>query len=211
MATAAVQVQVKLQKGNGKLGPHVFTYSKSPIISCPGSSEVCRDICYADTIYQRWPNVKNNWDHNYEAGEAVPSLTKLKPGALVRIHVSGDFDTAGYIHAWREKIERRPDLTVWVYTKSWRVPRLLPALERLRAISNVQMWASMDSSIEDLPPRGWRRVYIEGDARIRRRSSIICPEQAITDSDCAITCEQCQYCTRPSRNKKKDLVLLIHD
>lgn len=200
---------VTLQRGNTKLGSRVFTYSKLAIASCPGASAICKAICYAETIRKRWPVVNNNWDYNYQAGEAVPSLAKLKPGSLVRIHVSGDFDTAGYIHAWRREIERRPDLTVWMYTKSWRVARLLPALERLRARPNVQMWASMDNSISDSPPRGWRRAYIEGDARIRRGTSIVCPEQVAPKA--TITCQQCGYCLRPPKNRKKDLVLLIHD
>jgi hypothetical protein len=44
------------------------------------------------------------------------------------------------------------------------VPELLPALEELRALPNVQMFASMDPSTEELPPIGWRRAWIMRDA-----------------------------------------------
>jgi len=82
---------------------------------------------------------------------------------LLRIHVSGDFDTVAYIHEWARRLIERPDVTAWAYTRSWRVPELLLALEILRTLPNVQLFASMDPSCADLPPQGWRRAWIWRD------------------------------------------------
>jgi hypothetical protein len=101
------------------------------------------------------------WLHN--GGVDVPPIPE--DARLLRLHVSGDFDTVDYINTWIARLTQRADVTMWCYTRSWRVPELLPALERLRALPNVQMFASMDVSTPELPPKGWRRAWIDGDER----------------------------------------------
>ena len=94
------------------------------------------------------------------------SLPELPEEArLLRIHVTGDFDTVTYIEAWIRLLHQHPWVSAWGYTRSWRIPELLPILEELRKLPNIQLFASMDSSIEELPPIGWRRAWLEGDER----------------------------------------------
>ena len=200
--------------GNSKLGPGVYTYSKLPGImrgSCPGSTEHCEAVCMPKRIGNPW--VESLWAFNQRRGDALPVLPD--DALLVRGHVSGDFDTPGYVESWIALAVTRPGCQFWFYTRSWRVPTILLALEELRAQPNVQMWASMDADCE-LPPRGWRRAWLDSDPRAvhERRGragyktqdgvlAIACPEEVGTKANCVA----CTYCFRPGRG---DLVFLEH-
>lgn len=147
--------------GNLKLGMGVFTYSRpagrgTTCGTCPGSTLECETICYAKRITG---DVRNIYFRNvYDSVPEIPAEAKL-----LRIHVSGDFDTVAYIDNWRARLLERPDVSAWAYTRSWRVPSLLPALEELRALPNMQLFASMDPSTSDMPPASWRRAWIWRD------------------------------------------------
>lgn len=161
--------------GNLKIGLGVFTYSRlagSPAQNsyhahggrivqgtCPGSTDECEAICYAKRI--EGP-VRDIYVINSERND-VPPIPE--PCKILRIHVSGDFDSAAYIRNWIQRLTERPDVTAWAYTRSWRVKQLLPFLEELRALPNMQLFASMDESHTDVPPEGWRRAWIDGDPR----------------------------------------------
>ncbi len=108
----------------------------------------------------------------------------------------------------------RSDVTAWAYTRSWRVPELLPALERLRLLPNVQLFASMDKSTVETPPAGWRRAWIDGDGRLGNDNqhiqtvldgakSYICPEQTKRKA----SCQKCGYCFA---GKRGDVTFLQH-
>lgn len=160
------------------------------------------------------------WQSN--AGSDVPPIPD--DAKILRLHISGDFDTFDYVQNWIDRITERPDVTMWVYTRSWRVPELLPALERLRALPNVQMFASMDESIPEMPPSGWRRAWIDGDVRggtpqevaahaedpvthnlitVDGTPSYVCPEETKRVANC----EACGYCFRGTKN---DVTFLRH-
>lgn len=219
--------------GNMKIGPNVFTYSRLPGSpersavgletldwprgTCPGSSDECEAICYARRPVAEGGIVYRMWLLNSVNPDAP---TEFPDGCeLVRLHVSGDFDTVRYIESWIRLCEANPQVTVWGYTRSWRVPELLPALERLRALPNVQLFASMDVSIPELPPEGWRRAWIDGDARLGHRLklstgkmidgvvdhglSLVCPEETGHSPNC----EDCGFCFRGQR---RDVTFLRH-
>ena len=172
-------------KGNSKIGPGIYTYSKLPgrqSGTCPGSSAECEMICYAKRVIMNKP-VWELWERNTVRGENLPDLPN--DAKIVRFHISGDFDTWQYTRAWVMMCEDIPDVQFFGYTRSWRVPELLPMLEKLRALPNVELWASLDKSMIDLPPAGWRRAWLEGDPRIVQQGksylvegtpAIICPE-----------------------------------
>lgn len=185
-------------KGNLKIGPNVYTYSMLPITTCPGSTEWCRESCYAKRVVDEEGIVSYIWDLNSRTPDVPPIPNDCK---LLRIHVSGDFNSVEYIEQWIKRLEERPEVQVWAYTRSWRVPELLPHLEKLRAMSGVNLFASMDESTEEMPPDGWRRAWIDGDKRLESVSehnqrtidykpSYICPEETGRKKDC----ESCGYC-----------------
>jgi hypothetical protein len=251
-------VQSRYGRGNLKIGPGVYTYSRlpgrpnrpalgsggaSPIErdmknseigrisgltysgTCPGSTPECESICYAARPVTEAGPVLAMWLRNSITADVPPIPEDAK---LLRLHVSGDFDSVEYIENWVKRLTDRPDVTCWVYTRSWRVLELLPALERLRALPNVQMLASMDLSTVGLPPEGWRRAWIDGDRRagnvlkidahtkdaeditawtLQRTKdgvkSLICPEE----TKAVANCETCKFCFDGSRN---DVTFLKH-
>lgn len=213
---------------NLKIGPGVYTYSRlagypsgDAPTTCPGATSGCEAICYAkriDGIVKREVYLQNSL-----TDEVPPIPEDCK---LLRIHVSGDFNTPEYILNWVRRLQQRPDVIAWAYTRSWRCHSLLEFLEVLRALPNVQLFASMDDSHEDVPPAGWRRAWIDGDTRagepwgqraheamlnahLRNQQtfdgtkSLICPEETKHKANCV----ECGYCFE---GRKNDVTFLKH-
>ena len=172
--------------GNTKIGWGVVTYSKVAVVACPGSTPFCREICYAQRI---GGPVLDVYEVNTAAGANVPDLPE--DAELVRLHVSGDFDSVEYIQRWTQIVAARQDVDFWAYTRSWAVTELLPHLEGLRALPNMQLFASVDQDT-GLPPDGWRIAWINGDARLEgtARKVLVCPEERKKVANC----EECGYC-----------------
>lgn len=229
-------------RGNLKIGADVFTYSRLPgrpglkalgtseeqtpsrawSGTCPGASAECLEICYARRPVAEQGVVSQMWLVNSIYGTDVPEIPE--DATLLRLHIAGDFDTAEYIQGWVRKLRERPDVTCWAYTRSWRVADLLPHLEDLRALPNVQLFASMDRSVEEVAPEGWRRAWIDGDPRAGKAiditahntvgrqlignaydgtSTYICPEETKHKENC----EACGYCFA---GKVNDVTFLRH-
>lgn len=235
-------------RGNLKIGLDVYTYSRLPGLpghyalgidgaseigfgpynegTCPGATPECQSICYASRPVAEQGAVMGMWQDN-SVTEEVPDELPYDC-VFLRLHVSGDFTSERYIDGWTNLIARNPHVKVWAYTRSWRVPALLPALERLRALSNVQLFASMDLSTEEMPPAGWRRAWIDGDERagqvrsvhahsnvaemlddfeVQRTSddvkALICPEETKAVANCV----ECGFCFHGTRN---DVIFLKH-
>ena len=227
-STRGVTLEKHYGGGNLKIGLGVLTYDKLPGFfhggTCPGSSPECEAICYAKKVVDEEGIVDEMWRRNTAISPCVPPIpdecTKL------RIHVSGDFDSVEYIGNWCRRLQERPDVKVWAYTRSWRVPSLLESLEHLRAMPNMELFGSMDASIKERPPAGWRRAWILRDTarpgfpieeRLTLRlapggltttvddgtPSYICPEETGRKPDC----EACRYCFDGHKN---DVTFLEH-
>lgn len=189
--------------------------------TCPASSPECESICYAARPVEEMGAVAAMWLRNSATSDVPPIPEDAK---LLRLHVSGDFDTINYVKNWITRLVERPDVVMWAYTRSWRVPELLPYLEILRGLPNVTLWASMDQSIAELPPQGWRRAWIDGDERggdpqltkahmddpvvhnlvaYDGTASYVCPEETKRQPNC----EACRYCFK---GETKDVMFLRH-
>jgi len=158
-------------RGNRKLGkvPH---FSLPPIVSCPGRTELCQKICYGLHGQFTLPNVKDALNRRYELSLAdsfvdemvreiwqlhLPMIKDVQP---YRLHEVGDFYDIVYVEKWRQIISSCPHVTFYGYTRAWRDPELMPALEGLRRYPNVVLHASIDWSHGDRPPPDWRIVSI---------------------------------------------------
>lgn len=168
--------------GNSKLGKAVGTVNRLPGTTCPGASKWCAATCYAKK--GRFPMVH----HFYSKELAIPG----KLPAFVRWHASGDFDTPEYIALAIDTCKANPNTLFWGYTRSWRVSSLLPLLEQLRALPNVQLFASVDPTISEQPPTGWRRAWIAGMSEAK---GPVCMQQRKLRN----TCADCGYCFRGRR------------
>lgn len=199
--------------GNSKLGPSIYTYSKLPgsEYSCPGSSEECESICFAKKVVKNeW--VWRLWTINNQSDDIPPLPDNAK---IVRLHVSGDFNSIEYIQSWQKIVASNPSVTFFGYTRSWRVTELLNDLESLKNLPNMFLWASIDKTIKEIPPVGWRRAWIEGDDRLEnipnrrtmltfdKKKAVVCPEEAGLIQNC----EKCTFCFK---NGSRDLVFLKH-
>ncbi len=204
-------------RGNAKLGPGVYTYSRLPVTTCPGSTTWCRAACYAVRAALDNPPLGGLWSVNSQSDE-VPSLPA--DARLVRWHVSGDFDTEGYILNWIEVVEATPDVTYWGYTRSWAVPSLAAGLIYLRDLPNVQLFASVDSSTSRYVRRSlrlahWRLADVIPDdvigATMRHITprtdddvgGYVCPEETGHKNNCV----DCGYCFA---GKRGDVVFVEH-
>lgn len=178
--------------GNVKIGADVYTYSRlaGGSFTCPGATVECESICYAKRIdgpvYELY--------HQNSRADGVPPLPD--DCRLLRIHVSGDFDAETYIRNWTARLQERPDVRAWAYTRSWRVPGLISALWGLWELPNMQLFASMDASTVEAPPLGWRCAWIADDPREEVATSYDCPEQTGRKADC----QSCRYCFDGWRN-----------
>lgn len=172
--------------GNAKLGKSVASVNRPAIDTCPGASETCKGICYALKNLYKALKIQDKY-----AASTINLPEKLP--ALVRIHASGDFDSTEYVQFWINTVKANTGTKFWGYTRSWQAKTgLLPSLEQLRAEPNVQLFASMDDSITESPPAGWRVAYISPDARFK---GMKCLEQEGKMSDC----KACGYCFKKTR------------
>lgn len=185
---------VHLGEGNAKVGG-VLTFSLPSGVTCPGASPWCRRHCYGWRFERYRSHCQRAYAQNYQLAQDprrfVHQLTGVLPRLLpcLRLHVSGDFFSAPYAAAWGEICRSFPAVRFWGYTRSWCRPELRSALEGLRALKNVQLFASLDPTMAEAPPAGWRVAYLEHDPRAR---GLACPEQRGARSSCLA----CGYCFR---------------
>lgn len=205
--------------GNSKLGDNVVTYSRMPgrKQSCPGATDYCESICYAIRLAETTPLVQDMWHHN-DIWWRTPELSGMPPlpvgTDLVRMHVGGDFDSSGYIDAWERLARIYADVLFWGYTRSWSVDHLRKALDILRGLPNVELFASVDpdhtdSQLDELQQASWRLSWISNDPRVRRANPratrrLECLEETGLQPDC----RSCGYCFR--RNGPGDVIFTEH-
>lgn len=203
-----------LERGNRKIGRQskfynaMFAWNLPPVATCPGASQWCMLHCYnADSRQDVFPI--DAWCRNWGAflndrdglkQEIVKEISKTEGKTAVRIHSSGDFFSSEYIDFWIDIIRQLPNTDFWAYTRSWAIDSLLPDLERLRAIENIELFASWDETMAT-PPENWRRSIVVSSQSEVQSTGIICPEQTGAVPDCA----NCRYCM----NKGKGDVFFI--
>ena len=195
---------VSLGVGNAKVGS-TYTFSLPSRTTCPGASTWCLAHCYAHRYERRRPACRRAYQKNLALAQRPDDFACLLTGVLprilpcMRIHVSGDFHSREYVVAWRSICAEFPQTRFWAYTRSWAVPKLLPALTKLSACSNVELFASTDPTMP-LPPKGWRTAFIDIDMRA---SGTPCRhQQGQVDS-----CLECGYCFREHAN---NVVFKVH-
>jgi hypothetical protein len=124
----------------------------------------------------------------------VRAIEKLYKKGIrtLRLHEEGDFYSIEYIKKWieitKELRRRNIDIFIYAYTRSWRIPTMLPYLEKMRELPGVQIIASTDS--ETGPgPAGWPEAGINFTYA---EPSVMCT----SDRRPGITCSNCGICMR---------------
>lgn len=137
---------------------------------------------------------------------------------VMRVHVSGDYYNAAYIQKWRQIAGSTP-VRFYSYTRSWRIPELLPELMQLSTLPNMHLWWSLDKDANDAPYiSGIRRAYMavdDADAAVapsdcdlvfrvkgggnrtimkKANSVFVCPPENGIKLPNHITCSKCRFC-----------------
>lgn len=175
------------------------------------------------------PDVKNAAIYREEARHKEDFVTKIKAEIVakdiskVRIHVSGDFDSEVYIDKWIQIVQARPNTKFYFYTRSWRLPNLLPKIDELADCGNITAWFSCDKDTGEPPLReniGRAYMAVSDDEviqyptemvfRVSRKTrvvkwnngSTVCPVERVvnrTVDHSKITCANCKLCNESNK------------
>ena len=182
-----------LKEGNSKTGKHVLTWSLPAgsagtcICDCPG--------CYAKTGFYKASSVKECLARNLYYVNKYPLFVKhaiiaqvLASGAKeVRIHASGDFNTANpraYATMWKEIASACPDASFWTYTKMEELENMFDGMDNANIVKSI------------IPGRGVN--YGHCDYVIRLYEILTAAGENVFICRCGIDknqhCENCGHC-----------------
>jgi Gene product 88 len=161
-----------LMQGSGKLGRAIHVWSIPAIGTCPGSTELCRSVCYADRGHFPLENVRERHDWCYRQSRRADFVARMvseirRKGVLVlRLHAAGDFYSREYAGKWLEVMRQLPRVRFYFYTRSWRVAEIAPVLEQMAALSCCRVWYSLDreTGVPASVPRRVRLAYLQVEA-----------------------------------------------
>jgi hypothetical protein len=213
-------VRPLLVQGNRKLGEAIHRFDLPAIGTCPGSTSLCRSVCYASSGRFLLAAVSERLDWCYEqslrkdfAGRVVREI--VRKGVLVcRIHTSGDIYDAEYANKWLSVMRLCPLVKFYLYTRSYRIKAIARVLEEMAALPNVRVWFSIDSETgtPDRVPPGVRVAFLqltEEDLpeaadlvfrvrKLRRKIPLplTCPNETEKGKEMGLTCGFCSRCWR---------------
>jgi hypothetical protein len=177
----SASVRPLLSLGNDKLGGTIHSWSIPAVTSCPGSSCVCRRVCYA--THGRFSTAKSKeamrWrlqqSKRMDFAERMIDEVYTRGVLVCRIHVAGDFYSPGYLSKWIEIAAGSPSTRFFTYTRSWRVAKIEPLLRAFAALDNVRLWYSADSDTgfpPDVPP-AVQVAWLQDTARVPEQADLL--------------------------------------
>jgi hypothetical protein len=126
-------------------------------------------------------------------------LDRIPHGAILRIHVSGDFALHGvldetYLRAVILGAQSRPDVMMYGYTHAWRlINRTVFAFP-----DNLVINASCDTAEDERQARalGWDITKVVKSTTTWKRNgrTVVCPAQTSN-----LTCAECMLCAKSNR------------
>ena len=155
-----------LVAGNEKLSQQAFHFDLPAGRTCPGKSKLCHGRCYARKGRFAFPQVQERLNWCYERSKRsdfvdVLSTELYRKGVLLmRWHCSGDVYSPTYARKMLEVMARSQHTSFWLYSRSWRVPTILPILTAMSALQNCKMWFSVDAETDypdEVPENGKER------------------------------------------------------
>jgi hypothetical protein len=185
-----------LKRGNSKLSDNTLVWN------IPAGMKTCGRVCkgcYAIATQDRWKNVKDSWEKNYELSQDPQkffegilediewALTKSKKGVkYVRIHGSGDFYNYDYIVSWsriiREARTLFPEVIFYGYTKNFKD---FPALGILRLNNNLVLHDSTQVKAINYAPKETLEQWV------KEFGGFVCPHSKDRSKECGSLCTWC--------------------
>ena len=111
-------------KGNSKLP--FYNFSTLPLVTCSGFGD-CGNWCYSLKAW-RYPaayarqlmnTILLQMETDFGISIISDAFNALPTGATFRLYVDGDFANTHQISYWFNRLNRRPDIMAYGYTKSW--------------------------------------------------------------------------------------------
>ena len=168
---------VIVRDGNKKLPFAAF--SVVPIFTCPGAGP-CAAFCYSLKAWQ-YPAALARQLQNTLLIKFCPELIeaafmKLPQGTTFRLYVDGDFDSAETVDFWFRVINRRPDVRVYGYSKSWDLlaARTFPANYWLNLSSGGKHQKTTAAELGENPQTRGEFLAIETGLSWRARFCPVC-------------------------------------
>ena len=208
-----------LTAGNEKLSAGVWHFDLTAVTTCPGRTELCTKCCYARRGRFAFPQVQERLAWNYAQSKRADFADRMvrelyrKGVILMRWHVSGDVYSPGYARKMLDIIRRSEHCTFWFYTRSWRVPAILPVLRDISVLPNCKVWLSADAETGYPPdvPEGARVAWMQTEEedgcedadlvfldRPLRKFELalanVCPAETPEGKKKGTTCATCRTC-----------------
>jgi hypothetical protein len=112
------------KKMKGEKGNPFYIFSALPLVTCPGAGD-CKDFCYSLKAW-RYPQpffrqVQNTVLILQRAEALTEAFNAIPEDSTVRLYVDGDIDSVDTLDYWFSRLNERPSLNVYGYSKSWKV------------------------------------------------------------------------------------------
>lgn len=209
-------VRPLLAVGNGKLGQCIAHFDLPAAGAyCPGSTELCRSVCYALRSRYLFPQVREALQWRYRqslrpdfARRAAAEINR-RGLLVVRLHCSGDFYSPHYARAWLEVMRQCGRAVFFLYSRSWRVGPIREVLEQMARLDNAFVWYSLDEQTgrpQLVPPRvrlAWLMtdvcepprppydlVFTERSIRAQVSLPLVCDQETGAHENCG-SCQRC--------------------
>lgn len=110
----------------------------------------CQSVCYSRKMAEGRPAVFHRAELNWSIVHR-PDFRQVMTGAIheaglqiIRLHGFGDYFSSAYVEDWHIVTALCPTVEFLSYTRAWRRPDILPALEAFGARPNVHLHYSAD-------------------------------------------------------------------
>ena len=186
---------------------------------------VCK-YCYNHKSLNQYKNVGINYDNNTQSiidRETLPNIPKSRN--ICRISINGDFsfknddDSIYYIKEWirlakyhvgiSDKIKTKKHkfghyVEFFGYTKSWQNPKLIPYIQELNSLPNVNIKCSVDALTGIRIPKGFKKAGIKyGEIKTLKalKGEFICQFGNEDNKNMyKKTCQECRICINKKTN-----------
>lgn len=182
----------------------------SPILTCPGSTNLCEKYCYALKSERLYPHTRSSRLSNYHAtkkptftSRMITYINTLNP-KYFRVHASGDFYNQNYLNKWIKIWKALPQTNFLAYTQHH-------TLDYTKLPPNIKLYHSIwpDSLFHNIPKNTLRAYVIDTTYRrlppyrphIQLGNTFTCPKTHTKGK-----CNDCMHCF----NGVGDVVFELH-
>lgn len=168
-------------KGRFK-GYALYGLSLEERATCPADCAV-RSVCYGNAMHMaRRHRILDDELFFRRLESEIGAIIAEHGGALVRLHVLGDFPSVDYVHDWQGLLERHEKLAVYGYTARKRTDEIGGAIDRVKDLYPERFRIRWSNT-----PGNDGAVVIETEKTL---GAITCPAQ----TDAAACCASCALC-----------------